>query len=85
MTTEEPQGTLLVKASAHDWSHACYFCKPNAFPPMPPQHTLCARCGALIMTGDDDPMNTALRVCPPCDAEIEAELGVGLGVVHDQG
>lgn len=55
--------------------HRCYFCAPDDYPKMPPEHTLCARCGALIITpGRDDPHNLAMTVCPPCDTELESDL-----------
>lgn len=54
--------------------HSCYFCHPEEFTPMLPKHTLCARCGALIEIPDEDPRNMAMRVCPPCDEEIERDL-----------
>lgn len=58
--------------------HVCFFCRPELYPRMPAEHTLCARCGALISTpGRDDPRNLALSVCPPCDAQIEAEIEAG--------
>lgn len=75
MTTNS---TVEVATTDNPWGrqrHSCYFCAPDNYPPMPKGHTLCARCGALIITpGTDDPHNLAMTVCPPCDADIEASL-----------
>lgn len=66
--------------------HKCWFCtsvKPSrkgesyikdGYPPMPPGCTLCARCGVLIYTGQDDPENEAMAVCRECEAAIERDL-----------
>ena len=54
--------------------HACYFCKPDLYDPMPRHCTICARCGVFIWTGVDDPKNLALSVCPDCETAIEKEV-----------
>lgn len=64
-----------VSARPNDWEsrsiHVCYFCRPEAYPTMPPRHTLCARCGVLIEIDNEDPKNLAMEVCQACDAELE--------------
>lgn len=51
--------------------HACYFCKPDLYDPMPKGCTLCGRCGVFIWTGSDDAMNEACMVCETCETELE--------------
>lgn len=59
--------------------HKCWFCASGSerftlYPPMPPGCTLCARCGVLIYTGEEDPRNEAMTVCRSCDRAIEREV-----------
>lgn len=54
----------------------CYFCNPHVYLTMPPHHTLCARCGELIITNvKGDPMNERLEVCYRCDVELLETCG----------
>lgn len=56
-------------------SHFCHLCCPEAFVTLAPGYTTCARCGVVILTGDeDDPMNEAMDVCETCANEINEEL-----------
>lgn len=81
-----PMGNVFGDRSHWDgygeWRHKCWFCtkwdprrkgepgtKPD-YPPMPPGCTLCARCGVLIYTGQDDPDNEAMAVCLDCERAI---------------
>ena len=51
--------------------HVCYQCNPEDYPEMPKFHRLCARCGQLIFTPEeDDWRNQAMIVCNPCYTDI---------------
>jgi hypothetical protein len=72
----------LVRKTPHEWSfmgdwhdgsHTCFLCKPLRFPPMPPRHTLCARCGDLISVPKADPLNYAMAVCPECEQALATD------------
>lgn len=70
-----PQITHWTKdIPREDGRHGCYFCNPSAYDPMPYGCTICARCGVLIWTGRNDPMNESMLVCPRCD-ESKGEEG----------
>jgi hypothetical protein len=54
--------------------HTCYFCHPEAYPPMPEFHTLCSCCSQLIRTpGINNPFNDDMLLCPDCETELGAE------------
>lgn len=67
---------LTTSSFADRKGHSCYFCHPAAYPLMPAFHTLCCRCGELILTDvKGDPMNDRMEVCPKCDMELWEQFG----------
>lgn len=74
LRVETVSGPNLWKDFEYKGRHRCYFCRPEAYPPMLKGHTLCARCGQLIYVPElDDPMNDAMVVCEKCEQEMGAE------------
>jgi len=81
--TVELSRSYRTRISRHVWDsprslivgeHGCYFCTPELYPTMPFGHTLCARCGGLIVTGSNDPMNNAGHLCAECDKDVREEV-----------
>lgn len=75
---ELPDG-VDFKGAGHGPEHLCWFCatrqqREDFFPEMPYGHTLCARCGAFMKTGIDDPSNQQMRVCTECGETLAGDL-----------
>lgn len=54
--------------------HGCYFCGPELYPPMVPDHTLCARCAVLMYIPMRDPLNESMFVCGECEIDLRDDL-----------
>lgn len=55
--------------------HHCHHCKPEYYATLAPGFVTCARCGVVILTGnEDDPFNEEMEVCERCAYEIDEEL-----------
>lgn len=76
------QSIVFYRGTAQDRWHGedhygelgCYFCKPENFPPMLTNCSLCCCCGNVIVMPDDtDPMNEAMLACVECEERFEED------------